>query len=129
MPRPSPKTESQPWKRGRGDSHRIRNTLEPAAKPDSVPSVREGGSHLSGARVTTHLDAAYPELKKGTGRSLPPRGTHSCLALLPVGFAWPRRSPASPVVSYTAVSPLPRASSRGGILSVALCRRVTPPGR
>jgi hypothetical protein len=73
MPRPSPKTESQPWKRGRGDSHRTRNTLEPAAKPDSVPSVREGGSHLSGARVTAHLDAAYPELK-GNGPLPAPEG-------------------------------------------------------
>ena len=45
---------------------------------------------------------------EGTGRSLSPEGTCPCLALLPVGFAWPRRSPASPVVSYTTISPLPR---------------------
>jgi len=31
----------------------------------------------------------------------------SCLALLPVGFAWPDLSPDPPVVSYTTFSPLP----------------------
>ncbi len=52
-----------------------------------------------------------------------------CLALLPVGFAEPPRSPAALVVSYTTVSPLPVP---GGHRRSALCctfRRVSPPGR
>ena len=47
---------------------------------------------------------------EGTGHSLSLEGTCPCLALLLVGFAWPRRSPASPVVSYTTISPLPRGA-------------------
>jgi hypothetical protein len=90
-------------------SFAMRRTLEPAAKPDSVPFPKEGGSHLSGAHVTAHLDAAYPELG-GNGPLPVPKGTCPCLALLLVGFAWPRRSPASPVVSYTTISPLPRGA-------------------
>jgi len=37
-------------------------------------------------------------------------GSHqcACLALLPVGFAWPATSLPPPVVSYTTLSPLPR---------------------
>lgn len=88
-------------------SFAICSALEPAAKPDSVPFPRKGGSHLSGARVTARLDAAHPGLG-GSGPLPVPIGTRPCLALLLVGFAWPRRSPASPVVSYTTVSPLPR---------------------
>src|ERR1700684_3279108 len=44
------------------------------------------------------------------------------LTLLRVGFTEPPQSPAALVVSYTAVSPLPRAGARGGLFSVALSR-------
>ena len=52
--------------------------------------------------------AAYP----GLGRDGPPRarrsGLRPCLALLPVGVAWPPVSPRAPVVSYTTFSPSPQ---------------------
>jgi len=56
------------------------------------------------------------------------------LALLRVGFAKPMRSPAPLVSSYLTVSPLPPRHPRGhrrdgGLLSVALVRGVSPPGR
>jgi len=51
-----------------------------------------------------------------------------CLALLPVGDAWPVLSPEPPVGYYSAFSPLPPANRRR-IVSVALLRRIAPPGR
>ncbi len=48
-------------------------------------------------------------------------------ALLRVGFTEPARSPGLLVSSYLTVSPLP--SRDGGLLSVALVRGVSPPGR
>ena len=44
------------------------------------------------------------------------------LTLLRVGFTEPPQSPATLVVSYTTVSPLPRRWRRGGLFSVALSR-------
>ena len=93
-----------------------------------------GGDHLSGTRVTARLTQPTRD-SEGTSRSLSRAqrpGTRPCLALLSVGFAWPELSPAPPVVSYTAFSPLrkvPASRTPRGILSVALCRRVAPPGR
>jgi hypothetical protein len=45
-----------------------------------------------------------------------------CLTLLRARFTEPTGSPRPLVVSYTTVSPLPRALARGGFLSVALSR-------
>ena len=70
-------------------------------------------SHLSGQRVATLLDAAYPGL---CGDEQPPivHGRfHPCLALLPAGVAWPSALLQTPVVSYTTFSPLP---PKGGCL-------------
>src|SRR2546430_2545141 len=55
-------------------------------------------------------------------------------AFLGGGFAKPIRSPAPLVSSYLTVSPLPPRHPRGrrrdgGLLSVALVRGVSPPGR
>jgi len=47
-----------------------------------------------------------------------------CLALLRVGLAEPRRSPAALVSSYLTVSPLPRPKSRRSVLCGAF--RVSP---
>jgi hypothetical protein len=55
-------------------------------------------------------------------RSRRPRlAARALLTLLRVGFTEPPQSPAALVVSYTTVSPLPRAK-RGGLFSVALSR-------
>lgn len=71
------------------------------------------GGHLSGTAVARRLKRPTRG-SDGTGRpvwgqgqALPPR--RPCLALLPVGVAWPPGSPRTPVVSYTAFSPLPAA--------------------
>jgi len=82
------------------------NRAQSAYKPDSVPSG-EGGGHLSGTTVARRL-VRPTRRSRETGR-LPVLMQHlpSCLALLPVGFAWPGLSPDPPVVSYTTFSPLP----------------------
>ncbi len=41
------------------------------------------------------------------GSGVAPTPRRPCLALLPVGVAWPPGSPRTPVVSYTTFSPLP----------------------
>ncbi len=85
---------------------------------------------LSGAVI--YLERRLPAASSGlpgarTGRAAPAR---SCLALLPVGVAWPPVSPRAPVVSYTTFSPSPARSPGPAVcFSVALFRRVTPPGR
>ena len=45
-----------------------------------------------------------------------------CVTLLRTRFTEPARSPWPLVVSYTTVSPLPRAEAQGGLFSVALSR-------
>jgi hypothetical protein len=73
-----------------------------ADKPGSV-----AGDHLSGTAVTRRLERPT-QGSDGTGSPVPRRsGSCPCLALLPVGVAWPPVSPRTPVVSYTAFSPLP----------------------
>ena len=54
---------------------------------------------------------------------------YPCLALLPVGFAEPLRSPATLVVSYTTVSPLPVPEGHRRSALCCTVRRVSPPGR
>lgn len=84
--------------------HRIGS--RPADKPGSVV-----GGHLSGTAVARRLKrptrgsdgTGHPVWRQGW--ALPPR--RPCLALLPVGVAWPPGSPRTPVVSYTTFSPLP----------------------
>ena len=76
--------------------------------------------------ATIHLRTPLPVPSCGLpGSSGGPPSNASCLALLRVGFTEPRRSPATLVVSYTTVSPLPAPTPRGrtgGLFSVALSR-------
>ncbi len=74
---------------------------KPADKPGSV-----AGGHLSGTTVTRRLTQPTRGSNE-TGRLAPPKRTCPCLALLPVGVAWPPASPRTPVVSYTTFSPSP----------------------
>jgi len=81
------------------------------------------------ARVAAiHLRRTLPCASSGLPRSSGEQPSNApCLALLPVGFAEPHRSPGALVVSCTTVSPLPRLSGpgpsgRGGLFSVALSR-------
>ena len=72
-------------------------------KPDSVSAysrrLRADDDHLSGPDIAERARAAYLGLMGGQ--------PSPCLALLPVGFTEPTRSPGTLVVSYTTVSPLP----------------------
>ncbi len=76
---------------------------KPTCKPRSVPR---------GAAII-YLSHKLPyEIKQHTRRFLRSGPLHcACLALLPVGFAWPPASLPTPVVSYTAVSPSPIAGN------------------
>jgi len=67
----------------------------------------------------------------GTERAVPcqPLGwAPSCLALLPMGFTEPDRSPDPLVSSYLTVSPLPAGGPAGGLFSVALSLTLRPVG-
>ena len=56
--------------------------------------------------------AAYPGQRRAAAvRRAETRAPAPCLALLPMGFAWPAQSPGPPVVSYTTLS-LSRMPSR-----------------
>jgi hypothetical protein len=76
-------------------------------------SSRRSGDHLSVRSVTSRIQ----QHTRCFLRDGPPQCT--CLALLPVGFAWPWTLLPTPVVSYTAVSPSPHLR-RAIHLSVAL---------
>jgi hypothetical protein len=83
-----------------------------ADKPGSVV-----GGHLSGTAVARRL-MRPTRGSDGTGRPVQgqPQGLplrRPCLALLPVGVAWPPGSPRTPVVSYTTFSPLPGREDGG----------------
>jgi hypothetical protein len=86
---------------------------ESACKRDSVGALRRP--------VTIHLCGLPGRCSRGSGRAAQP----SCLALLPEGFAEPRRSLAVLVRSYRTVSPLPVARGPIGGLSLLHC----PSGR
>ena len=99
---------------------------ESADKPDSVPGpvARPPVATICLGRRSPDASCGLPGTRR---RPKPPDRTghpRPCLALLRMGLAEPRRSPAVLVSSYLTVSPLPRAVTRGGLLSVALaaCR-------
>src|SRR5659263_580385 len=83
------------WGGGRM-SRPIRRVLSPHA----VTHARVAAIHLR--RTLPHASSGLP------GSSGEQPSNASCLALLPVGFASPHRSPGALVVSCTTVSPLPR---------------------
>ncbi len=87
------------------------------------PRGRRGDGHPSRAGVAAGLVRST----RGLGRAAlehPRRAVlrRPLLTLLQVGFTEPPESPQALVVSYTTVSPLPRAEAPGGLLSVALSR-------
>jgi len=69
-----------------------------------------------------YLGAALPQPSSGLPGSSASSLNASCLTLLRARFTEPTASPQPLVVSYTTVSPLPRAGARGGLFSVALSR-------
>ena len=103
---------------------------------DGFPHPR--GDHLSRRTVSRSLQQptrrlpaceAGPRAPEGTGRA-PANGLSFCLALLPMGVAWPCRLPGTPVVSYTTFSPLRPQESPPVVRGMSLwpCPRVAPPG-
>ena len=68
---------------------------------------RRFGDHPSASAVASTLVRSTSGLR--AGRSSARAGTPTHLTLLPVGFTEPRQSPTVLVVSYTALSPLPRS--------------------
>ncbi len=83
--------------------------------------------HLSRAYVTVCLMQPTRDCGAGApGNEQPPALRHCpCLALLLAAVTWQPALQQAPVVSYTAVSPLPNARR---IVSVALCGRLPRPG-
>src|SRR6202522_855718 len=81
---------------------------EPACRPGSVRPLARGGDHPSGTAVTDSLVRSTREHRAGRPQTLAQGTAVPLLTLLRVGFTEPPQSPAALVVSYTAVSPLPR---------------------
>ncbi len=99
-------------------------------KPGFVPHRRRrhGDDHFSRTPVTRRLWQPTRGWD-GTGRSVATlRPTPPCLALLPMGFTEPNRSPGPLVSSYLTVSPLPTGFPAGGLFSVALSLTSRPVG-
>ena len=99
-------------------------------KPGFVPHRRRrrGDDHFSRTPVTRRLWQPTRGWD-GTGRSVATlRPTPPCLALLPMGFTKPDRSPGPLVSSYLTVSPLPAGFPAGGLFSVALSLTLRPVG-
>ncbi len=85
-------------------------------------AMRRPGDHLSGSTVTCALwqpTRGSPPVGAGHG-SRPSFRSPLCLALLPMGVAWPGQLPGPPVVSYTTFSPL-RARGSAPAHAVCLC--------
>ena len=99
-------------------------------KPGFVPhrQRRHGDDHFSRTPVARRLWQPTRGCD-GTGRSVATlRPTPPCLALLPMGFTKPDRSPGPLVSSYLTVSPLPAGFPAGGLFSVALSLTLRPVG-
>ena len=99
---------------------------EPACRPGSVPRLRGAAViHLG-----LPLPAASCGLPASIGRAALDRSRREplvpLLTLLRVGFTEPPQSPAALVVSYTAVSPLPRVPDARRSVFCGTVPRVTP---
>jgi len=97
----------------------VRSGLERTCKPGSVTAaVRRRMTAISLGHRLPDASSSRPGSGCEAGRLAPPTAprrcgrTSSCLALLPMGFAEPDRSPGLLVSSYLTVSPLPTATSR-----------------
>jgi hypothetical protein len=87
---------------------------EPACRPGSVPSLSRGGGHPSRAAVADGLVRSTREHRAGSPRTLAQLGAVAGvrpLDLAPGGVYQQSQSPATLVVSYTTVSPLPSSQS------------------
>ena len=87
---------------------------EPACRPGSVPSLARGGGHPSRAAVADGLVQSTREHRAGSPRTLAQLGAVAGvrpLDLAPGGVYQQSQSPATLVVSYTTVSPLPSSQS------------------
>lgn len=103
-----------------------------ACKPSSVSSAARARrmAIICLGRQLPGVSGDQPEGLEASSPWLGLRRATLCSILLPMGFAWPGQLPGPPVVSCTTVSLLPCSQwPQGDLLSVALCRRVTPPGR
>ena len=125
-------------KEGREEKKSKKKKKRQSCKPGSVPP-----GPLQGRRaMTISLGRRLPDASSSrpgrngetgrftsaeTGRSRHDR-TSSCLALLPMGFTEPDRSPGPLVSSYLTVSPLPAGRPAGGLFSVALSLASRPVG-
>lgn len=108
----------------------IRKKRQLACKPGSVrPGVSAGrDGHSSGTPVAGRLEQPTRTAARKPawiGRTDPCRPYS---VLLPVGFAVPAPLPETAVRSYRTLSPLPRLTPVGGLLSVALSLGSPPPG-
>jgi len=106
---------------------------ERTCKPGSVPTGRRQAAISLGCRLPgTSSSLPGDPLRDGQPRARRPCGVGQipCLALLPMGFAEPDRSPGLLVSSYLTVSPLPALGGprAGGLLSVALSLTLRPVG-
>jgi len=101
--------------------------LGPACKPRSVRQLESRrGNHLSRPCVAARLQQPT---RRSTWTSSPlPRRACVCLALLPVGVAWPPTLLPTPVVSYTTFSPLPPSMTKAAVLFCGPIRGISPPG-
>ncbi len=77
-------------------------------KPHSVLRIH-------GATVISLAPALPPGSSSLPGAQARRAASRACLALLPVGFAWPLLSPATPVRSYRTVSPSLAPSGAGNL--------------
>jgi hypothetical protein len=107
LERPAPGGESADYRQGADES---------ACKPDPVHRASSRPARATAIPLGLTSPPGSSGLPAGSGG--PPSNActvagfpGSLLTLLPVGFAEPPRSPGVLVVSYTAVSPLPRRSA------------------
>ena len=100
-----------PRRKARGRSRGEADWSGPVSRVLCPPREAADGDHFSRTQIALGLE--QPTRKWGRGgppRAAPSRRTlrsSSCLALLPMGFAEPDRSPGLLVSSYLTVSPLP----------------------
>ena len=94
----------------------------------ALPPLPAACATISLGPTLPSSSSSLPGAQRGRAVPCPQSGRRSCLALLPVGVAWPGPLLGPPVVSYTTFSPSPLAFAGGGRF-LWPCPRVSPPGR
>jgi hypothetical protein len=125
-----------PWPQKPKETHQrgpVSRVLWSGRVASPGPTIISLGRRLPGVSSGLTREPRAGRASPGHPNFRPAPGSLSYLALLRVGFAEPSRSPGALVSSYLTVSPLPPVErclpAGGGLLSVALVRGVTPPGR